>query len=315
MNKETKKVLGTLELLLESCRCINIPGHEDGGYIYPFVWEESKQSRFNTFYFSLTQGWLKLTDTNVVRHNWQEMKYVISFERFNLNTEELKHKSTIVTDLFQLLKGNLQEFKTFNLKTSYNWENSVGLVVGKTTDGDSIGVCPTIYTETYIPQKQIYRTWQNQELDLDNLGENTKSVVSEIEAIISEFGAISLQGGDIDNYNCDHDYRIVYAAGKTKKSAVEKVLQSTGILEVSQFHSFYPDKQYFQEWQFVDEPDEQELMHQKYTQINQFFNQTFSNVMMYRFSFWKLENIYIIGETQSSDWIGIHINSDFVYNP
>ena len=83
MNKETKKILGTLELLLESCPCINIPGHEDGGYIYPFVWETSKNGEFNAFNLSLSKGWLKQTDDDVVLKNWQEMKYVMSFHRFD----------------------------------------------------------------------------------------------------------------------------------------------------------------------------------------------------------------------------------------
>ena len=64
-------------------------------------------------------------------------------------------------------------------------------------------------------------------------------------------------------------------------------------------------------------------MYQKYNQINRFLNQTFSNVMMYRFSFWTLENIYIIGEIQNgvsevmpeAYRAGIYIKSDFVYNP
>nr|WP_256380853.1 hypothetical protein [Rivularia sp. PCC 7116] len=45
------------------------------------------------------------------------------------------------------------------------------------------------------------------------------------------------------------------------------------------------------------------------------FNQTFSDVMMYRFSFWTSENIYIIGEAKNGDRVGIYIESSFVYNP
>lgn len=96
---------------------------------------------------------------------------------------------------------------------------------------------------------------------------------------------------------------------------MKQILQASGILEIAQFNSFYSDKQYFQEREFVDEFDKQELMYEKYNQINEFFNQRFSDVMMYRFSFGYLENIYIIGETPSSDWVGIYIKSNFVYNP
>ncbi|MGB3651014.1 MAG: hypothetical protein WBA41_07365, partial [Rivularia sp. (in: cyanobacteria)] len=174
-----------------------------------------------------------------------------------------------------------------------------------------------------IRQEQSSRTRQNQEYNLEEIGENTKSLISEVEKIISEFGSIFLEGGDVHNYTCAHDYQMISVAGKTQKSAVETILQASGILEISQFHNFYPDKQYFQEWEFVDELETQELMHQKYTQINQFFNQTFSDVMMYRFSFGYLENIYIIGEIENGDReampkayrAGIYIKSEFVYNP
>ncbi len=312
MNKETKKILGTLELLLESCPCINIPGHEDGGYIYPFIWETSKQGEFNPFNLSISKRWLKQTDDDVILSNWQEMQYLMSFHRFDLDMVEIKQKSRIIPDLFRLLSDNLQELEYFNLETGYN---PVGLIFGKTIDGDWISVCPTVYRETHIRQEQISRTRQNQEYNLEEIGENTKCLISEVERIISKFGSIFLEGGDIHNYTCDHDYQMIYVAGKTKKLAVETILQASGILEISKFHSFYPDKQYFQEWEFVDELETQELMHQKYTQINQFFNQTFSDVMMYRFSFGYLENIYIIGETENSDRAGIYIKSEFVYNP
>ncbi len=146
------------------------------------------------------------------------------------------------------------------------------------------------------------------------MGQNTKSLISQIKSIISEFGTINV-GYEGGGYSIDYDYHMVYAASKTKESAVEKTLQASRMLEISQFHSFYPDKQYFQQWEFVDELDKQDLMYQKYNQINQFMNQTFPKVMMYRFSFEIFENIYIIGETQSSDLLGIHIKSNFVYNP
>ncbi len=311
MNKETKKIVATLEIFLESCRCMRFPGHEDGGYIYPFVWETSKQEEFNPLKLSLSKGWLKQTDDDVILKNWQVMQYVMSFHRFDLDTEEINQKARIIPELFKLLTDNLQELEYFNLKTAYN---PVGLVVGKTIDGDWFSVCPTVYTESFIPQEQISRTRQNKKNNLEEMGENTKHLILKTKEIIFKFGEIILQGGDIDNYNCSHDYRMVYAAGKTKESAIEKALQTSRILELSQFHSFYSDGEDLEE-EYVDEPEEWDFIYQKYTQINQFLNQTFSEVMMYRFSFGYLENIYIIGETKNGDRAGIYIKSEFIYNP
>ena len=53
----------------------------------------------------------------------------------------------------------------------------------------------------------------------------------------------------------------------------------------------------------------------QFNKLNHFFASNFSKPIMYRFSFWTQENIYIIGETQSGDRAGIYIKSDFIYNP
>ncbi|WP_414625002.1 hypothetical protein [Calothrix sp. CCY 0018] len=219
-----------------------------------------------------------------------------------------------------LLTNNLQKLETFNVTSSY--EYNFGLVVGKTIDGDWIGVSPSIYRETHIPQKQIYRTPQNQDFSLERISQNTKNLVSQIDAIISELGTINI-GSEGGGYVINYDYYMVYAASKTKESALEKTLQASKMLEISRFHSFYSDKQYFQEWEFVDELDKQDLMYQKYNQINQFMNQTFPKVMMYRFSFEIFEKIYIIGEIENgvseampeAYRAGIYIKSEFIYNP
>jgi len=312
MNTETKKILATLDVLLESCRCITLPGHEDGGDIYPFVWDKSKQGEFNPFNVSLSKKWLKQTDNDIERTTSQGIEYTKSFISYSLSVEEERKKLETIQELFQLLNNNLQELQTFEIITHFA-SGSIHLVIGQTVDGDWISVCPTVYTESYIPQEQISRTFQKPALVIEGLGENTKELVSKIKITTSKIGRIEVQS-DIADYSMAYSYRMLYATGKTKESAIEKVLQASRILEIGHFDSFYSDVEYFEE-EFVDEPEEAELIYQRYSQINEFLNQTFSKVMMYRFSFWTLENIYIIGETSSSDWVGIHIESDFVYNP
>ncbi|MBV6628005.1 MAG: hypothetical protein KI793_34655 [Rivularia sp. (in: Bacteria)] len=77
----------------------------------------------------------------------------------------------------------------------------------------------------------------------------------------------------------------------------------------------YTDRPYFEEDYCSYKLEYRDSILQRYIKFNDFVNKTFSDVIMYRFSFWTLENIYIIGETQSSDWVGMHIKSIFVYNP
>lgn len=72
---------------------------------------------------------------------------------------------------------------------------------------------------------------------------------------------------------------------------------------------------FFDKYERFYKSEESDLMYEKYNQINEFLNQSFSEIMMYRFSFWTSENIYIIGETKNGDRTGIYIKSEFVYNP
>lgn len=314
MNTKTIKLLGTLEVLLESFPYIGLIGHESGGDTYPFVWETSKQGKFNSLNISISKGWLKLTDNDFIRTSSQALICAKSFNSFSLKKDEEKQRLEKTIYLFTLLDNNLRDLQTFEIQ-NYDYASAMSLVLGKTIDGDWISVCPTSYTETDIPQKQIYRTPQNQELNLDEIGENTINLISDIEAIVSEIGTISLSGDLGGGYNYNYENRIVFAVGKTKESAVEKVLQDAGILELSKFNGLYTDRPYFEEDYCSSKLEYRDSIFQRYSKFNDFMNRNFSNVMMYRFSFWTLENIYIIGKGQSSDWVGMHIESVFVYNP
>ncbi|WP_442945176.1 nuclease A inhibitor family protein [Nostoc sp.] len=82
------------------------------------------------------------------------------------------------------------------------------------------------------------------------------------------------------------------------------------MLEISQFQNFYPNKEYLQDWYTNSEAE-----YVKYDKLNKFLHHSFTEVMMYVFSFWTQENIYIIGETPCGDWAGLYIKSEFMYNP
>jgi hypothetical protein len=157
MHPQTEQILGSLEILVESVPCITLSGHEGGGYMYPFVWETSQDGDFNAFNFSLSQGWLKLTDKDIALKSWQEMKYFNLYEKFTHNQDELDKRFNRVTDLFQTLNHNLQDLMSFKLKTgSYN--NDIYLIAGKNLDENWIASSHTLYKETHISKEEIYRT-------------------------------------------------------------------------------------------------------------------------------------------------------------
>ncbi|MBN3890704.1 MAG: hypothetical protein HWQ43_16575 [Nostoc sp. JL31] len=166
MQPETEQILGTLEVIIEPNSNFNLPGHEDGGYISPFVWKVSEYGEFNILKLSIFKDWLQLTDVDKTIVSWQEMEYLKTFNNFDFKKYEKNNRSNTIKVLFKMLSDKLQNLESFDLKVyCYLLPNtSIGIIVGKTIDSDWICVCPTIYKETEISQQQIFRSEQLQSI-------------------------------------------------------------------------------------------------------------------------------------------------------
>ena len=316
MHSETEQLLATLEILTEPSLPFDLPGHEDGGYIFPFVWDVSEQGEFNVMNLSRANGWLQLTDADATIKNWQEMEYLKYFPDFSLDANEKTTRENKIANLFQLLSANVRQMQSFILKGgSYpDTDASPRLVIGQTEDGDWIGVCPTVYKETHIPQKQIERSPLPEVLSGRPLGNNTLDLISRLEAIISELGIIDVSGAFGGEYGYSYSHQMTVVAAKTKELVFEKALQLSRTLEINEFHSFYPDNKKFYEL-YCDDYNRAKELFLRYDTIHQFMKQSFEKILMYRFSFWDLEHIYVIGQTPLGNWAGLHLRSVFVYNP
>ncbi|NER04317.1 MAG: hypothetical protein F6K17_17725 [Okeania sp. SIO3C4] len=147
------------------------------------------------------------------------------------------------------------------------------------------------------------------------MGKNTLYLIAKIQAITSELSTIHFSGdrggGD---YPYNYDHKIVLTAAKTKELVFEKILQATEFLEINYFYSFHPDIEYLRDWCYFQE-NEAEKMYQRYNTINRFFQQTFEQTFMYRFSFWTQECIYVLGKTPGKNLVGLYLYSEFIYNP
>lgn len=312
MQPETEQIFATLELLLDCELPFNLPHHEDGGKISPFVWDVSKQGQFNILNLCRANRWLKLTDVDATIKDWQEMNYAKSFPDFSLDAKQITDRTNRIEYLFQVLNTNLYNLESCVLKPRYYYVIHPGVVIGKTENNDWICILPTVYTASGIPQQQISHFPLPDSTSAQFLGELTLNLLSTIQVITSDIGAISLNGDFAGEYSYSHQYQIVSAAATKKELAFEQALKASGTLRVYQFNGFLSDRQYIQDWYFDYETDE---IYQNYEKINQFLMQTFSQVFMYRFSFWTVENIYIVGQTSGGDWAGVYIDSQFVYNP
>ncbi|MEH2257855.1 hypothetical protein [Nostoc sp.] len=317
MHTETERIFGTLQVLVEPHLTIDLPGHENGGSIVPFVWDVSEQGKFNVINLCLANGWLQLTDVDKRIRSWQKMEYAKSFYDFYLGVEEenlRKNQFEYLLQILQYLESFLQDLESFS-SMPYSCSRGVilpGLVIGRTADGTWICICPTVYKETAIPQELISRSPLSQLTSSELYAENTLNFISQIKAITSELGIISLEGDLGGGYYYNYDHQIVYGVAVSKELVFEQAFQKAGILELKQFHSFYPDKNYLGDYY---EGYKLEEIFAKYQQINNFFKQTFSEVIMYKFSFFTQEHIYVIAQTNPGDWVGLYLESEFVYNP
>ncbi|MCC5625740.1 hypothetical protein [Nostoc sp. CHAB 5715] len=109
MQPTTEQILGTLQVIIEPISNFKLSGHEDGGYIYPFIWEVSEQGEFNILNLSLSKGWLKLTDSDATIKNWQAMEYLKEFPDFSLNTNDKTAWFNKIETLAQILSNSLQD--------------------------------------------------------------------------------------------------------------------------------------------------------------------------------------------------------------
>ena len=316
MQPEIEKIIGTLELLTEPPLSFDLPGHENGGNFIPFAWDVSEWGKFNTRNLCLSNGWLQITDADATVKDWQNMEYPRYFPDFNVSLEQQNFWRNKIEFLFQLLQNNLTKLESFFLLFQCDRHGGIslpGVIIGETKDGDWIGIGQSVYKETKIPPEIIYRSDQIK-TDTDALlGKNTWDFIAQIQAITSELGTIYFDGGSSD-YPYSYEHKFVYTAAKTKELVFEKILQATEFLEINLFYSFYPDIDYLRDWCFSNENKAEEA-YQRYNTINRFFQQTFEQIFIYRFSFLVQECIYVLAQTLGKNLVGLYLDSKFTYNP
>lgn len=313
MQPEIEKILGTLELLTQPDLDFDLPYHEDGGNFVPFVWDVSEWGNFNIRNLCLSNGWLQKTDADATFKEWQYLEYIKSFPDFNLSSEQQKFRENSIKKLFQFLENNLEYLESFILDYHSDriYAKFPGFIIGRTKSGDWIGIGQTFYKETDIPKNTIYCSPQIS-INSENLEENTLNLIAKIQEIISELGTIYFSGDLGGGYLYTYEHKFVCTAAKTKELVFAKIIQASEILEFNQFYNFYPNADYLQDWYRDDNYQE---LSQRYDTINRFFQHTFEEIFMYRFSFWAQEYIYVLGQTPGGNLVGLYLNSEFVYNP
>ena len=292
----------------------DLPCHEDGGYVYPFIWDSNIQAEFNTLNLCRSNNWIKLTDAALVIKQWQGLAYAKAFNDFSLNGEEIEAWEDGIRSLAQILNSlnNLQAYDfQFRSDVSPN-----GIILAQTNDGNWMGITSTVYVASSISRATLDFT-PNTRLPLE-LETNISAICDRIISIISSLRDIKMSGDFGGGYPYSYTHQIVYGIGTTRELAWESTLQASGMLEEGKLNTIYQGDDDLID-RYCDYGGERTNdVFERYNNITKLLKQNLSAVIVYRISSWNSENIYIIGEVnedKQEDRVGIYIKSNFVYNP
>jgi Nuclease A inhibitor-like protein len=308
-----EQIFASLEILVDRLP-FDLPSHEDGGHVYPFIWDSKVQAEFNIFNLCRSNGWIKLTDAALVIKQWQGLAYAQAFNDFSLNDREIEAWQNGIGSLAQSVNylNNLQAYDfQFRSDVSPN-----GIILGQTNDDNWIGITSTVYVASGIPTATLDFTPNTRSpLDIES---DRSDIFTQITSNISGLQSIEMGGDFGGGYPYSYTYQMVYGIGATRELAWESTLQASGMLARGKLNSIYHRNRDLLDRYCDDGEEKINDVFDRYKNIVKLLKQELSEPIVYRISSWNSENIYIIGEIEDDsqgDIIGIYIKSNFVYNP
>jgi Nuclease A inhibitor-like protein len=308
-----EQIFASLELLVDRLP-FDLPCHEDGGYVYPFIWDGKVQAEFNIFNLCRSNNWIKLTDAALVIKQWEGLAYAQAFNDFSLNDEEIEAWQNGIESLAQSVNclNNLQAYD-FQFRSDV-FPNSI--MLGQDHDGNWIGITSTVYVASNIPQATLDFT-PNTRLSLD-IATDRSDIFDRITSNISILQRIEMSGDFGGGYIYSYTHQMVYGIGATRELAWESTLQASGMLARGKLNTIYQRDNDLLD-RYCDDGEERiNDVFGRYKNIVKLLKQELSEPIVYRISSWNSENIYIAGEIKNhvqGDLVGIYIKSNFVYNP
>lgn len=313
IHPNTEQIFATLELLVDRLP-FDLPCHEDGGYVYPFIWNSNIQGEFNTFNLCRLNNWIKLTDMALVIKQWQGLTYTKAFSESILNDAQIEAWQDGIRSLEQSINclNNLQAY-------DFQFPNDVspnGIILGQTDDGHWLGITSTVYLASNIPKATLDFT-QNFQPTL-NIEADRSHLSHQIAETISSLQSFDLSGDFGGGYPYSYSHKMVYGIGKTRELAWESTLQASRMLERGKLNGIYQKNDDLVD-RYCDYGEEKiNDVFGRYVNIAKLFRQELTNPIVYRISSWNSENIYIAGEIKNNsqgNLVGMYIKSNFVYNP
>jgi Nuclease A inhibitor-like protein len=308
-----EQIFASLELLVDRLP-FDLPYHEDGGYVYPFIWDRKVQAEFNIFNLYRSNSWVKLTDTALVIKQWEGLGYAQVFNDFSLNDGEIGAWQNGIKSLAQSLNylNNLQAY-------DFQFQSDVppnGIILGQTNEGNWIGITSAVYVASHIPNATLDFT-PDTRLLLD-IAADRADILTRIINQLSSFQNIKMSGDFGGGYPYSYTHQMVYGIGATRELAWGSTLQASGMLAQGKLNTIYHRSSDLLD-RYCDDGEERiNDVFDRYKNIVKLLRQELSEPIVYRISSWNSENIYIAGEIKNydrGDIVGIYIKSNFVYNP
>jgi|GEM_PF-4341432 len=314
MNPDTEQVFGTLQTLLDPPLTFYLPYHEDGGSWVPYVWLADRNGEFNPLNFCRDRGWLHLTDADRVINAWQEAdRSRLTMYHSHVSKAILAERNSTIAGWLQPLTSQLRALEAYVVSPGFTGfqdynspDFSPSLMLGETPDGDWIGVGLSVYKPTEIPQTMLFRSPRPASEPI-SLAARTIALQNQIQTMLEDVAAVDLYAELGGGYYYNHCHQFVQAAAPTQTLALEQLLQAVRVLEIHTFNHLSWDEELRASCSDTDELRDERL--------NQFLQQSLSQLTVVRYSFFTEENIYVVGRTQSEDWVGIHLQSEYIYNP
>lgn len=316
MHVKTERALGTLQVLLEESSLRFHLRYNHSATFKPFVWHGRKNRPFSVLALVQNQGWVIQTDLELAFECWEktaEMGYLnrddYPEDYDNLLADKTVHETnkSIYLQAKTLVETKSSQNKSWIVSCSPEYRNAV--VLAHDSDSTQWLSLASIAPPQTLVKDEVVRA----PLGLsEDPGVRLCAFQRSLETAANQLTPVPIYGFYGGGYDCHFDYRLVQGCDLTLAGAFEKALIASGMLEVSVFKGFNPDA--FSDY-WCDEKAAFEADKRRYERLNTFLLQTFEKPKFIRLSLWKRTYLFILGQLQEDDLVGVVIESDFDYNP
>ncbi|BAZ11926.1 hypothetical protein NIES4071_37540 [Calothrix sp. NIES-4071] len=325
MDIQTEQLLGTIEVLLEERLICRLPCNETSEW-KPFVWDSDEKGELNTISLLKIEGWIKPTDIEIAIQNWQDIEQSgvptpyddYAEDRFDDDdyqdraAPEFVNRKVIYQQLADYITANLKNLQVYQLSSDSVY--SCFAIVGEIEEDNWICITSTVPQET--PNFEDILVVEDKDESVFGIlhNESKSTIVSQIKKILSSLTPVKIYGFYDGAYEHTYQHQILYQVASTEEQVFEKALTLSKFLDINKFKTFYPDPE---EYIFTDYAGREEgaEWYSQYQRLNEFLKNNFTQLMVYKFNFWKYTHVFVIGQSSGNDWVGLRLKSEFDYNP